>query len=128
MEGRIDPFSRDPSRYCRESNEVKDIEYDIGLTKNHYITVSMQKACSIHKMIFTIQLISRYNEPWFVRGSSPPLFWGTHPFKQSPPPFFKYLRPLPSALFHPPLRHFRQFPHPQGNPSRPNPTNQPFFV
>ena len=31
--------------------KVKDVEYDAGLTKNDYITVRMQKICSIHKLI-----------------------------------------------------------------------------
>ena len=31
--------------------KVKDIEYDVGLTKNNCITVSMQKNSSIHKFI-----------------------------------------------------------------------------
>ena len=30
---------------------VKDIEYNVGLTKNCCITVSMQKISSIHKLI-----------------------------------------------------------------------------
>ena len=31
--------------------KVKDIEYNVGLTKNYCITVSMQKISSIHKLI-----------------------------------------------------------------------------
>ena len=31
--------------------KVKDIEYDVGLTKNYCITVSIQKISSIHKFI-----------------------------------------------------------------------------
>ena len=31
--------------------KVKDIEYNVGLTKIYYITVSMQKISSIHKLI-----------------------------------------------------------------------------
>ena len=31
--------------------KVQDIEYDVGLTKNYCITVSMQKISSIHKII-----------------------------------------------------------------------------
>ena len=30
--------------------KVKDIEYDVDLTKNYYITVSMQITSSIHKL------------------------------------------------------------------------------
>ena len=30
--------------------KVKNIEYNVGLTNNYYITVSMQKASSIHKL------------------------------------------------------------------------------
>ena len=35
--------------------KVKDKEYNVGLTKNHCITVSMQKISSIHKFIRKIQ-------------------------------------------------------------------------
>ena len=31
--------------------KIRDIEYTVGLTKNYCITVSMQKICSIHKLI-----------------------------------------------------------------------------
>ena len=31
--------------------KVKDIEHNVGLTKNYSIRVSMQKICSIHKLI-----------------------------------------------------------------------------
>ena len=31
--------------------KIKNIEYNVGLTNNYYITVSMQKASSIHKLI-----------------------------------------------------------------------------
>ena len=31
--------------------KAKDIEYNVGLTKNYCITVSMQKISSIHKLI-----------------------------------------------------------------------------
>ena len=34
--------------------KVKDIEYNVGLTKNYCITVSMQKISSIHKLILQI--------------------------------------------------------------------------
>ena len=37
--------------------KVKDIEYDVGLTKNYCITVSMQKISSIHAFILNIQQI-----------------------------------------------------------------------
>ena len=58
LEGWTDPVTQDRSRYCQRLNkhncsilgvEAKDIEYDVGLTKNCYITVSMQKLSSIHK-------------------------------------------------------------------------------
>ena len=58
-----------------------------------------------------------------------------HPFLRHPPldpacppPFFKFLFPLPSFLFHLLLRYFRQFPHPHTTSSCPNPTNQPSLV
>ena len=31
--------------------KVKDIEYNVGLTKGCCVTVSMKKICSIHKLI-----------------------------------------------------------------------------
>ena len=34
--------------------KVKDIEYNVGITKNYCITVSMQKISSIHKLIWQI--------------------------------------------------------------------------
>ena len=34
--------------------KVKDIEYNVGLTKNYCITVSVQKISSIHKLILQI--------------------------------------------------------------------------
>ena len=34
--------------------KVKDIEYNVGLSKNYCITVSMQKSSSIHKLILRI--------------------------------------------------------------------------
>ena len=34
--------------------KVRDTEKDIGLTKNYYITISMQKISSMHKLILTI--------------------------------------------------------------------------
>ena len=37
--------------------KVKDIEYDVGLTKNYCITVIMQKISSIHKLILKIQQV-----------------------------------------------------------------------
>ena len=38
--------------------KVKDVEYNVGLTKNYATTVSMQKISSIHKLIlFKIQQI-----------------------------------------------------------------------
>ena len=52
MERWIDPISWDPSGYCYGSNKYncsrlrfnsQNIEYDVDLTKNYYLTVSMQK-------------------------------------------------------------------------------------
>ena len=37
--------------------KVKDIEYNVGLTKNYCITVSMKKLISIHKLILKMQQI-----------------------------------------------------------------------
>ena len=41
--------------------KVKDIEYNVGLTKSYWITVSMQKISSIHKLI---QQILGSHEPY----------------------------------------------------------------
>ena len=50
MKGRTDPISFPTAARCSTSTiavgwnlKVKDIEYDVGLTKNYYLTVSMQK-------------------------------------------------------------------------------------
>ena len=37
--------------------KLKDIEYEVGLTKNYCITVSMQKISSVHTIILKIQQI-----------------------------------------------------------------------
>ena len=37
--------------------KVKDIEYNVNLTKNYCITVSMQKISSIHKLSLKIQQV-----------------------------------------------------------------------
>ena len=37
--------------------KIKDIEYDVGLTKNHCITVSMQKISSVHNLILKVRQI-----------------------------------------------------------------------
>ena len=37
--------------------KIKDIEYDVGLTKNYCIIVSIQKISSIHTLILKIQQI-----------------------------------------------------------------------
>ena len=38
-------------------SKIKDTEYNVGLTKNDCITVSMQKISSIHKLILKTQQI-----------------------------------------------------------------------
>ena len=57
---------------------VKDIECNVGLTKNYCITVSMQKISSIHKLNLKIQWIL-----WFHKLNSHVHFWTyfehTHP-------------------------------------------------
>ena len=42
--------------------KVKDKKCDVGLTKNYYITVSMQKISSIHKLIQQILGSHELNE------------------------------------------------------------------
>ena len=46
--------------------KVKDIEYNVGLTKSYCITVSMQKISSIHKLIQQI-LRSHELHPFLTR-------------------------------------------------------------
>ena len=66
IEGWTDPISWDYSGYHRGSNKyncsrlalkLKDIEYNVDLTKNYYITVRMQNIRSIYKLILIIQQI-----------------------------------------------------------------------
>ena len=40
--------------------KVKDTKYNVGLTKNYFITVSMQKISSIHTLIFLKKKSQRY--------------------------------------------------------------------
>ena len=42
--------------------KVKNIEYNVGPTKNYCITVSMQNICSIHQLILKIQQILESHE------------------------------------------------------------------
>ena len=42
--------------------KVKGIEFDVGLTRNYCIKVSMQKIRSIHKLISAIQQILKSRE------------------------------------------------------------------
>ena len=44
--------------------KVKDIEYDVGISKNYCLIVSMQKISSIHKLIFYIQQILVSRTKW----------------------------------------------------------------
>ena len=37
--------------------KIKDIEYNVGLTKNYCITVNMQKISSSHTLILKIQQV-----------------------------------------------------------------------
>ena len=50
--------------------KVKDIEYDVSLTKNYFTAVSMHKISSIHKAILKIQQILGSHElnghAWFL--------------------------------------------------------------
>ena len=57
------------------------------------------------------------------KGVPVPLFKAPTPWL-SLPPFLKFLFSLPTFLFHPLLRYFRQFPHPHAIPSCHNLTNQ----
>ena len=59
-EGWTDTISYDPSSYRQGANKyiavdwhlkVKNKNCNVGLIKNYYITVSMQKISSIHKLI-----------------------------------------------------------------------------
>ena len=63
-EGRTDPISQDSSSYRQVSDKyncsrlvfqnAKDIEHNIGLTKNHCITIIMQKINSVHILVLNI--------------------------------------------------------------------------
>ena len=68
----------------------------------------------------------RKNQPIVRKGvPATPLFKAPIPWPSLPPPFFKSSFSLPSFLFHPLSRYFRQFPSTSHNPYCPNPTNQP---
>ena len=55
-----------------------------------------------------------------------PFIQGTHPLTHLVP-FLKSLFPLPSSLFHPILKYFRQFPQPSCNPLLPLSSKPTFF-
>ena len=63
------------------------------------------------------------------KGVPAPRFFLRHPHFEPACPlpltFLKSLFPLSSFLFHPLVRYFRQFPHPQATLSCPNLTHQP---
>ena len=71
-EGWTDPTLQDPSSYYRGSTnvvdwhlKVKDIEYNVSLTKNCCIThhsLQAKKLSSIHELIFKIEQILGFNE------------------------------------------------------------------
>ena len=70
-EGQTDPISQDPSATAEGPTSTtavdwhlkfKDIRYNVSLTKNYCIIVSMQKISSILKLIFKIQQISGSSE------------------------------------------------------------------
>ena len=42
--------------------KIKKKEYNVGLTKNYCITVSVQKICTIHKLTLNIQQVLGYYE------------------------------------------------------------------
>ena len=42
--------------------KIKNEEYNVGLTKNYCITVSMQKICTIHKLNLNMQQVLGYHE------------------------------------------------------------------
>ena len=83
---------------------------------------------------YTLNILWKYtssiSEVYFIvckEVQAPLLFKAPTPWP-SLPPFLKPLFPLLSFLFHPLLRHFTHFPHPQATSSCPNPTNQPYLV
>ena len=75
----------------------------------------------LHVFPFIIDIVGK--------GIPGPLFFfpGTHPLTQIAP-FLKSLFALPSFLFHPFLRYFRQFPHSHTTSSCPILTNKPSLV
>ena len=72
--------------------------------------------------------VSSWMETIVHKGAPVPLFKAPTPWPRLAP-FFKSLFPLPSFLFHPLLRYFRQFPPPAHKPLPPliRPTNLPWF-
>ena len=84
MQGWTDPISWDNSSYCQgSSNEtainwhlkVKNIEYNVGLTNNYCITVSMKKVSSIHKFIQEILGSHELNNYTQLRPGPPKKHW-----------------------------------------------------
>ena len=76
-----------------------------------------------YKSIFYEKIMQRFLV--IVRKGVPaPILWGAHPLTQLVP-FLESLLPLPSFLFHPLLRYFRQSPHLNTTPFCPHLTHQP---
>ena len=58
QDGRMDrPYFMGPFWLLLEVQQVKDIEYNVSLTKNYCLTASMQKVSWIHALILQIKQI-----------------------------------------------------------------------
>ena len=83
-QGWADPISWDPSSYRQGSSKwncknwrlkVKNMEYNVGLTNNYCILVSMQKVSSIHKLIQQILGSHELNDYTHFWPSPPKNHW-----------------------------------------------------
>ena len=83
--------------------KVKDIEYNVGLTNNNYITVSMQKASSIHKLVQEISESHELNDYTHFDQAHPKSIEITFCFPEFVPPSKKSVHFINSFL------RYRQF-------------------
>ena len=78
--------------------KVKNIEYNVGLTNNCYITVSMQKASSIHKLIQEILGSHELNDYTHFDQAHPKIIEITFCFPEFAPPCKKSVHFINSFL------------------------------
>ena len=97
--------------------KVKDIEYNVGLTKSYYITVSTQKISSIHKLVQQILGSHELNGHAQYDNIHPKIIEATFSFPEFAPACKKSVHSI--NLF---LRYSPYWP----NPSLTMPTQKPF--